>query len=389
MKSLIEKNLKHLLEKNHSNHNDFLLKTAVNNLNTKKLIIISWIKFSWKTEFISKLIKKTKSENSVFYFNKILDNLNKIKNSNDLNQMLEDFIENFSIPKIIILQDINKVEWIKNLLWELFKEKNYKIIIVWNNIQIDSVKNIELFPTKYNNDLDNTLKYWQFEKISIIKNEYFKNFYLENIKDSIISNDIIYTYSIKNYYQYYSTISYIAWINKFISLRELHRNLKKNNISISLITLIDYINSSINSKLIRRIYTFDLKQEKEITWKAKYFFTDLWIRNSIYWEKLNKDLLIDNLVFIELIKNWYEVNSWLNWKFEFSFIATKNNKSIYIHITKEEEENEIRKEVKKLFKIWNNNEKYLIIDNLEDYNLKKINLDWVIIKNLSNFLNKI
>jgi predicted AAA+ superfamily ATPase len=47
------------------------------------------------------------------------------------------------------------------------------------------------------------------------------------------------------------------------------------DIKISLVTLIEYIDFLLNSKLIKRVYNYDFKKQKTIKTKAKYYFSDL------------------------------------------------------------------------------------------------------------------
>jgi predicted AAA+ superfamily ATPase len=72
---------------------------------------------------------------------------------------------------------------------------------------------------------------------------------------------------------YNLVIIYIANINIFTSLRELQREIEKIE-NISLKTLIDYIDFSIKSKIIKQVYQYDIKKDKIISSKSKYYFTD-------------------------------------------------------------------------------------------------------------------
>jgi predicted AAA+ superfamily ATPase len=72
---------------------------------------------------------------------------------------------------------------------------------------------------------------------------------------------------------YIFTITFLSKNNYFYSLRELQKKLNEIN-KISLKTTIDYIDFSIQSKIIKRCYKYDIKNEKEITSKAKYYFND-------------------------------------------------------------------------------------------------------------------
>jgi predicted AAA+ superfamily ATPase len=73
---------------------------------------------------------------------------------------------------------------------------------------------------------------------------------------------------------YNLVIIYIANINYFTSLRELQREIEKEE-KISLKTLIDYIDFAIKSKIIKQVYQYDLKKDKVISSKSKYYFTDI------------------------------------------------------------------------------------------------------------------
>jgi predicted AAA+ superfamily ATPase len=69
-------------------------------------------------------------------------------------------------------------------------------------------------------------------------------------------------------------LSFLSKNNIFLSLRELQKKLDVNK-SISLKTTMDYIDFSIQSKIIRKMYKYDLKLNKYISSRVKYYFTDL------------------------------------------------------------------------------------------------------------------
>jgi predicted AAA+ superfamily ATPase len=101
-----------------------------------------------------------------------------------------------------------------------------------------------------------------------------KENYVELIKNDILLHDIFNAFSVKNIDLYNYTISFLSKNNIFLSLRELQKQLDENK-SISLKTTMDYIDFSIQAKIIRKMYKFDLKTNKYISSRAKYFFSDL------------------------------------------------------------------------------------------------------------------
>ena len=362
------------------------LKKIVWILNTDKLVIVSGQKNIWKLNFIKELLHKTKITSNYFYFNKSDDIENSIIDNNNLTILLNDFVQLYKKPKIIILQNISQIEWIKDFITDIYKE-NYKIILVWNDIKIWWISEIEILNNIVLNieNLNNSLKYWSINELKTFDSNDVKEKYLKLVTNDIFLNDIFNKFWVKNIDLYKFTISYLAENNIFLSLRDLHKNLCEIQ-NISLKTLIDYIDYSIQIKLLKRVYKFDMKTNKTISTKAKYYFNDNWIRNCLYDFHLNKNLLLENLIFNKLDYKNYEVFSWINWKFEFNFYWIKEEEKIFIHISNQTRRDDIKKEVSKLLKIWIEWNKYLLVENLDKLWIKKLKYDSVEIMEIENFL---
>lgn len=365
-----------------------------------KLVIVSWMKNIWKTNFIKELINKTNANNNFFHYNVKNDLNNHIKTGEDLFLLLNEYIKLYKIPNYIILENISNIEWIEYFITKVH-DLNYNTILIWNNIHIWGIKEIEILNTYEitDNNISEKLKYWSLNEISLLNNDELKKKFLQLITNDIFVNEIFISFWVKNINLYNFTLSYLSYYNNFFSLRELQRNLDKIK-NISLKTVIDYVDFSLQVKIIKKVYKFDLKNNKEITTKAKYYFTDNWIRNSLSEFQTNKKTLIENLIFNKLEYNNYKIYSWLNWKFDFSFywIKEKKNshliKSIYIHISEETKKEELKKEVNKLLKIWKkkwDNElckKYLLVESIDKLGIKKLKYDNVEIVEINNFLIK-
>ena len=162
----------------------------------------------------------------------------------------------------------------------------------------------------------------------------------------------------------------ISKLTNFISLRELHREIEKND-SIALKTFMDYIDFTIQEKILYKIELYDFKKEKSILNKSKYYFSDNWIRNKLNNFNLDRDILIENLIFIKL--NYYNFNifSWINWSYEFTFFAKQKENIVYINIIDNLKKEELKKEINKLQKVPWKAKRYLVINNIDKLNLKK------------------
>ena len=363
-----------------------IIKNTINTLNNDKLVIVSWMRKIWKVNFIKNLINKTKTNNNYFYFNKADDLENKIKNNLDVLNLLNDYVKLYKIPKIIILQNISKIEWIKNFISYLYKNK-YKVILLWNDIKISWIKEIEIKNNIYLNEenINNKLLYWNINIINDIEDIRSKKNILKILTNDIFLNSIFKDFSVKSIDLYIFTITFLAKYNSFNSLREIQKELNQIN-KISLKTVIDYIDFSIQAKIIKKCYKYDLKNSKIINSKIKYYFNDNWIRNSLANFNLKNKILIENLIFNILDFNNYDIYSGLNWKFEFSFYWEKADENIFIHISESKNKDELKKEINKLNKIKINWVKYLLVKDLKELKIKKIKYDSVIILEINDFL---
>lgn len=371
-------------------------------INSDKLAILNWMRNIWKLNFIKELLSITWVNNNYFYFNKSDDIENFIADWESLNNLLNEYIQLYKKPNIIILQNIGNINWIKEFIEKIYWDW-HKILLVWNSIKIWWIKEIEILNIYNNEDLqlDNIIKYWNLRDIKSIESDIIKKNYLKNTTSDIFTQEIFNIFSVKNISLYYFTLTYLAYNNTFVSLRELQKNLDSIN-NISLKTLIDYVNFSMRAKIIKRVYKYDLKKKKEITSKAKYYFTDNGIRNSLANFDLNNKILVENLIFNILEYNNYTIYSWVNWKFDFSFYIEKENKPLinvasedtisiekkYIHISRQTTKEELRKEVNKLLKIWKEWKKYLIVDSIEKLWIKKLRYDSVEILEVKEFIIK-
>jgi predicted AAA+ superfamily ATPase len=370
---ILEKNRSFIFDMKCYRSYNFELENLVGVLNNKKIATISGLRHTGKTKLIYTLLQKTQSFETSFYYNSELDTLWVIKTDEDFIVLFDLYVRIYGVPKLIVLQNTNNIEWIKKLISKFYSTKKYKIIIVWNNIKIEWVSDIELFPLGMSNNIESSLYGW-IPEVRVAGDIHYKNFLLWALKHDIISQDILQAYNIKNITLFYSVIWYLSQTTGYHSLREIHRNLKDHNIDISLITMIDYINASLTTKFLSKCERYDIKKDNIISSKVQYFFGDVWLRRSFSWESVD---LKENLVYIELLQKWYHVSWWINWKFEFEFYAQKPDKSIAIAIDNSGDKVEVRKTARKLAKLWDTSQKYVIVQNKNALTMRKFEESWV------------
>lgn len=114
--------------------------------------------------------------------------------------------------------------------------------------------------------------------------------------------------------------------------------------------------------------------------KKKTNIKNFGINNYLFWGLLDISQLLENFVFIELLRRGYQVNIGVQGDMEIDFIATKDNDRIYIQVSYIlETEKTVQREFAPLLAVKDNYPKYVLsMDEKiwgEDYQgIKRINI---------------
>lgn len=364
---ILEKNLAFIQEQKLYHPLDTQVIELVEILNSQKIVTLSWLRHSGKTKLIHALLKKTQSFRECFYYNSDIDSLWVIKSEKDLIILLDMYVRIYGVPKIIVLQNSNNIVGIKAFIAQLYKTKKYKLIIAGNNIKIEWVRDMELFPLWIDSEKLSERVYGGISEVRIIPDLKYKDFLLHTLKHDIVSRDILEAYTIKNISLFYQVITFLAHITGYHSLREIHRMLEEHSISISLLTMIDYISAALNTKLLSRCYLYDMKQQAPISSQVQYFFGDVGIRRSFDIESS----LDENILYLECKRRWYEVFWGQSGRFLFSLRAIKNDTEYCIHLETSLDKDVVRKSARKLAKMGGMSIKLLVVEDKNKLPMRK------------------
>jgi predicted AAA+ superfamily ATPase len=121
--------------------------------------------------------------------------------------------------------------------------------------------------------------------------------------------------------------------NHFTALN-ISKYFKSQQISVSVDSVLNYLNYSKSAFLFNDVERFDLKGKKILEINSKVYAFDLWIRNSIVWFNLFDDIekFLELVVLNQLLSDWYNVKVWNFWDKEIDFVATKNNEIKYFQV---------------------------------------------------------
>jgi len=385
------------------------LKKIIPFINKDIIKVIVWQRRVWKSKLLLQvkeyLVNKFKvSEDHIVFVNKESLEFDNIKDYKDLYNYVKKF-------KYIFVDEVQLIEdWQKAILSLQNEWKD--IYISWSNAYLLSSEistilrwryiKIEVFPFdwkefleafKLKNTQKNFEKYIKYGGMPYLLNLDFKDEviyeYLQNLYETIVLKDIIQRYKIKNVNLLERLLIYLAKnVGNLFSARNISKFLKSQKIKLSHITIIDYLKYLQNAFLIHEVKRYDLKWKQIFEIKEKYYFTDHGIRNAIigWFFKVDIWWVLENIVYTNLVSNWWKVYigeyKWL----EIDFVAEKNGKTIYIQVAYLIESEETKKrEFWNLLKIKDSWPKYVVSldENASGY---VEGIEWMSIR---KFLNEI
>jgi len=351
-------------------------------------------------QIIQKLINNKIPANNIFYINKEITEFDFIVDYNDLSELINSYKTKIKpIGKIYLfideIQNIRGWEYLINSLSQNYID-DYEIFISGSNSQLLSGElatflsgryiEFQILPFDYCeyiqiNEIDNTKQsFLQFlqsgglpELFHLPDNE-TKNHYVSSIKDTILLRDIIQRYGVKD--SRLIEDIFIFLINNasnLVSINNIVNYFKSKNRKTNYETISNYIEYLRNSFLIHKVDRFNIKGKEIISGNNKYYINDLSFKNYLYSGfDYGIGYMLENIVYLQLIKYGYKVYTGISNNKEIDFVATKNNRVIYIQVAYLlADKTTVDREYKELEKIPDNYEKFIV--SLDDIQLPNIN----------------
>lgn len=153
--------------------------------------------------------------------------------------------------------------------------------------------------------------------------------------NSAVYQDILKRYDIRNAFVLEKLIFYIfANTTNTFSALSVSRYFKSENIKVSVDTILNYLKFIEDAFLIYRVQRNDIIKKKILKTEEKYFIVDHGIREAIIGSNTKRvELILENIVFIELLRRGYKVNIGKVLDKEIDFVVTKNNQISYYQVS--------------------------------------------------------
>lgn len=210
--------------------------------------------------------------------------------------------------------------------------------------------------------------------------------YLEGIFNTIIIKDIVTRRKIADSSMLISVIEFIFDnIGNVCSATKISNYMTSAGRKISVPTVESYLQALRDSFIVYKADRYDLKGKQYLSTGAKYYVADIGLRYYLLGSK-STDMghILENIVFLELLRRGYEVHVGKIGDAEVDFIAVNDEGIEYYQVSQTVmEEKTLRRELSPLESIHDHNPKYLLtmdfVPLISHNGIKQINvLDWLL-----------
>ena len=378
---------------------ELYMKKVINFIDKDVIKIITGMRRCGKSYLFKLIIQELKkrgiNEFDILLVDLELPKYNHIKTKEDLDEIILKFIDAHENKVYLLFDEIQNVKDWEISINSYFKLGSADIYITGSNSKLMSKEfstlltgryiNIEMYPFSFNEflnykkelkdspflvnglntDLENYFdEYRQYGGIPLtISSQNDKELVLDGIYSSIILNDIVERYEIRNIGIFNRVIKYIIEnTGNFISANSVYEYLKHEKLKITKRTIYNYLEYLENAYIISKVTKEDLTGKKEIVGAEKFYLLDTGFYKSQLDEKQqNIGHILENIVFIELKRQGYKITVGNINNYEVDFICKKNNQKMYIQVSYLLDNDEIvEREFRPLLKIKDNYPKYVL-----------------------------
>ena len=212
--------------------------------------------------------------------------------------------------------------------------------------------------------------------------------YLEGIYNTILLKDIVTRKKISDPSMLQSVVEFMFDnIGNMYSSTKIANAMTSSGSKISVPTVENYLSALCDSFILYKVGRYDIKGKQYLATGAKYYAADIGLRYFILGTKqADMGHILENIVYLELIRRGYEVHIGKVGDAEVDFIAIGAEGEEYYQVSQTVlEEQTLKRELSSLDAIKDHNPKYLLTMDytpLTSYNgIKQVNvLEWLLKK---------
>ncbi len=382
----------------------FYLEKIVKLIDTEDIKVITGVRRCGKTVLLKQIIDELEnrgiaSEN-IIYMSFESSKYKNIRNDNDLDEFIFSKTNNLNGKIYLLFDEIQKVKNWEVSLNSYRVDLECDIYITGSNSQLLSGELATLISGRYisinmlpfsfkeliqyydemHENIDEIklfeqyLSYGGFPGLLNYENEE-KEKYLYDLYSTIVLNDILYKNKVKDLDLLERLMEFmISNIGQLFSANSISKYIKNENRKTTPHTIINYMDYARNAFIFYQIKRENIKQKMKLLISDKYYLVDsgfYFIFNGS--TQRNWGQLLENIVFLELIRQGYSITIGKIQDLEVDFVCRKANQIKYIQVSQSIlDENTRKREFKSLEKISDSYPKYVISMDSFDFSANGI-----------------
>lgn len=382
----------------------FYLEKIVKLIDTEDIKVITGVRRCGKTVLLKQIIDELEnrgiaSEN-IIYMSFESSKYKNIRNDDDLDEFIFSKTNNLNGKIYLLFDEIQKVKNWEVSLNSYRVDLECDIYITGSNSQLLSGElatlisgryiSINMLPfsfkelIQYHDEMhenideiklfEQYLSYGGFPGLLNYENEE-KEKYLYDLYSTIVLNDILYKNKVKDLDLLERLIEFmISNIGQLFSANSISKYIKNENRKTTPHTIINYMDYARNAFIFYQIKRENIKQKRKLLISDKYYLVDsgfYFIFNGS--TQRNWGQLLENIVFLELIRQGYSITIGKIQDLEVDFVCRKANQIKYIQVSQSIlDENTRKREFKSLEKISDSYPKYVISMDSFDFSANGI-----------------
>lgn len=187
--------------------------------------------------------------------------------------------------------------------------------------------------------------------------------YLEGIYSTILLKDVVKREGITDVSLLENIIKFVASsVGSPISIKKISDTINSSGRKVSVNTVENYLRALKDSYIFYKVERYDIKGRQQLKTLGKYYLVDSGIRNMLL-SSSSSDLghMIENVVYLELLRRGYKVNIGKLYEKEVDFVASDMNGRTYYQVAASVlDESTLKRELEPLQKIADNYPKILL-----------------------------
>lgn len=158
--------------------------------------------------------------------------------------------------------------------------------------------------------------------------------YLTDLFSTVQLKDIVARYNVRDVDLLFRIIAYVmANVGTTFSATSLAKYFKSEGRSVATETILNYIQFCCDAYLLYRVKREDLKGKEILSTNEKYYIADHGIRAALFGdEQASINLVLENIVYMELLRRGYLVTVGRVAEREVDFVAKRRGKMLYVQV---------------------------------------------------------